>query len=164
MGVFIAVGSIRQSYPRGYFPRSRSWRTSWHQEGPKLIATGMWVQAAGIAAVALGSTFAAWAVAAAVIGAGTAMVYPTLLAAVGDVAHPAWRARSVGAYRLWRGSGFAVGALLVGVVADSASLTTAIWVVAAITAPSGVIVAIRMDETLGHHAAPLSTLDEPSTP
>jgi MFS family permease len=121
-----------------------------------LIATGMWVQAAGIAAVALGSTFAAWAVAAAVIGAGTAMVYPTLLAAVGDVAHPAWRARSVGVYRLWRDSGFAVGALLVGVVADAASLTSAIWVVAAITAASGVIVAIRMYETLGHHIAPPS--------
>ncbi|HYO19220.1 MAG TPA: MFS transporter, partial [Dermatophilaceae bacterium] len=119
-----------------------------------LIATGMWVQAAGIAAVALGTTFTAWAVAAAVIGAGTAMVYPTLLAAVGDVAHPAWRARSVGVYRLWRDSGFAVGALLVGVVADAANLTTAIWVVAAITAASGLIVAIRMYETLGHHAAP----------
>jgi len=127
-----------------------------------LIATGMWVQAAGIAAVALGDTFATWAVAAAVIGAGTAMVYPTLLAAVGDVAHPAWRARSVGVYRLWRDSGFAVGALLVGLVADAANLTTAIWVVAAITAASGLIVAIRMYETLGHHTTPPSNLEQPS--
>ena len=128
-----------------------------------LIATGMWVQAAGIAVVALGNTFTAWAVAAAVIGAGTAMVYPTLLAAVGDVAHPAWRARSVGVYRLWRDSGFAVGALLVGVVADTASPTTAIWVVAAITAASGVIVAIRMYETLGHHAVAPATSEQPGT-
>jgi MFS family permease len=128
-----------------------------------LIATGMWVQAAGIAAVALGNTFTAWAVAAAVIGAGTAMVYPTLLAAVGDVAHPAWRARSVGVYRLWRDSGFAVGALLVGLVADAANLTTAIWVVAAITAASGLIVAIRMYETLGHHTSPLSKSAQPSS-
>ena len=116
-----------------------------------LIAGGMWVQAVGIAAVAVGDAFAVWAVAAAVIGAGTAMVYPTLLAAVGDVAHPAWRARAVGVYRLWRDSGFAVGALLVGVVADATSLVTAIWVVAAITVASGVVVAVRMYETLGHH-------------
>jgi hypothetical protein len=81
------------------------------------------------------------------------MVYPTLIAAIGDVAHPAWRARSVGVYRLWRDSGFAVGALLAGVVADATSLVTSIWVVAAITAASGVVVAVRMYETLGHHTA-----------
>jgi len=92
------------------------------------------------------------------------MVYPTLLATVGDVAHPAWRARSVGVYRQWRDSGFAVGALPVGLVADAASLTTAIWVVAAITATSGAIVAIRMYETLGYHAAPLSKSAQPNTP
>ena len=153
-GIYPAVWGVGQLVTGAWSDRiGRKW----------LIATGMWVQAAGIAAVAIGNTFAAWAVAAAVIGAGTAMVYPTLLAAVGDVAHPAWRARSVGVYRLWRDSGFAVGALLVGLVADAASLTTAIWVVAAITAASGVIVAIRMYETLGHHAAPLSKTEQPST-
>ena len=153
-GIYPAVWGVGQLVTGAWSDRiGRKW----------LIATGMWVQAAGIAAVAIGNTFAAWAVAAAVIGAGTAMVYPTLLAAVGDVAHPAWRARSVGVYRLWRDSGFAVGALLVGLVADAASLTTAIWVVAAITATSGVIVAIRMYETLGRHAAPLSKTEQPST-
>jgi MFS family permease len=114
-----------------------------------LIAAGMWVQAAAIGLVALGTTFAAWAVAAVVLGAGTAMVYPTLLAAIGDVAHPSWRARAVGVYRLWRDGGFAVGALLAGVLADRYGLTTAIWVVAALTAVSGVVVAVRLYETLG---------------
>ena len=123
----------------------------------------MWVQAAGIAMVAVGDSFAVWAAAAAVIGAGTAMVYPTLLAAIGDVAHPAWRARSVGVYRLWRDSGFAVGALLVGVVADATNLVTSIWVVAAITAASGLVVAIRMYETLGHHTTSAAAPEDGST-
>jgi MFS family permease len=112
-----------------------------------LIACGMGVQAAAIAMVALGTTFAVWAVAAVLLGAGTAMVYPTLLAVVGDVAHPAWRARSVGVYRLWRDGGFAVGALLAGVVADAFGILAAIWVVAALTAASGLVVAVRMYET-----------------
>jgi MFS family permease len=76
------------------------------------------------------------------------MVYPTLLAAIGDVAHPTWRARSVGVYRLWRDGGFAVGAVLAGVLADVYSLTTAVWAVAVVTAASGVVVAVRMYETL----------------
>ncbi|HUZ84261.1 MAG TPA: MFS transporter, partial [Gaiellales bacterium] len=91
--------------------------------------------------------FASWALGALVLGAGTAMVYPTLLAAVGDVAHPAWRARSVGVYRLWRDGGFAVGALLAGIIADVFGITAAIWAVAALTAASGIVVAVRMYET-----------------
>jgi MFS family permease len=125
-----------------------------------LIAAGMWVQAAAIGLVALGTTFGAWAVAAVLLGAGTAMVYPTLLAAVGDVAHPAWRARSVGVYRLWRDGGFAVGALLAGALADAFGIVAALWVVAALTAASGAVVAVRMYET---HRRPASALglDEP---
>jgi MFS family permease len=75
------------------------------------------------------------------------MVYPTLLAAIGDVAHPRWRASSVGVYRLWRDGGFAVGAILAGVLADVFNIQTAVWVVAALTAASGVVVAVRMYET-----------------
>ena len=75
------------------------------------------------------------------------MVYPTLIAAIGDVAHPSWRARSVGVYRLWRDGGFAVGALLAGVLADSFSITAAIWAVAGLTALSGLVVLVRMYET-----------------
>ena len=112
-----------------------------------LIASGMGVQALAIGLVALGTTFTAWAAAAVLLGVGTAMVYPTLLAAIGDVAHPAWRARSVGVYRLWRDGGFAVGALLAGAIADAFGLLAAIWVVAALTAASGVVVAVRMYET-----------------
>jgi len=112
-----------------------------------LIAAGMIVQAIAIGLVALGATFTTWALAAALLGAGTAMVYPTLLAVIGDVAHPAWRARSVGVYRLWRDGGFAVGALLAGGIADTFGLQAAIWTVAVLTAGSGVVVAVRMYET-----------------
>ena len=121
-----------------------------------LIAAGMGVQAGAIALIALGTTFAVWAVAAVLLGMGTAMVYPTLLAAVGDVAHPAWRARSVGVYRLWRDGGFAVGALLTGLIADAFGILTAIWVVAALTAVSGIVVAVRMYETRSAQAAAAS--------
>ncbi|WP_158853931.1 MFS transporter [Saccharothrix deserti] len=112
-----------------------------------LITTGMLVQAAALALIAVADTFTTWAVAAVLLGAGTAMVYPTLLATIGDVAHPAWRARAVGVYRLWRDGGFAVGALLSGIVADLWGIRAAVWVVAAITAASGLIVAMRMYET-----------------
>jgi MFS family permease len=112
-----------------------------------LIASGMAVQAVAIALTAAGTSFAVWAVAAVLLGAGTAMVYPTLLAAIGDVAHPAWRARSVGVYRLWRDGGFAVGALVAGLVADAFGMRAAIWVAAALTAASGLVVAVRMYET-----------------
>lgn len=113
----------------------------------RLIVGGMLTQAAAIAAVAMVSTFTAWAAATAALGLGTAMVYPTLLAAIGDVAHPAWRASAVGIYRLWRDSGFAVGALLAGLIADASSLDASIWTVAGLTAASGVVVAVRMYET-----------------
>jgi MFS family permease len=112
-----------------------------------LIAGGMLVQAVAIAWMAAVTGFSSWAIGAVVLGAGTAMVYPTLLAAIGDVAHPAWRARSVGVYRLWRDGGFAVGALLAGVLADLASIEVAIYAVAALTAISGVVVIVRMYET-----------------
>ncbi|MDQ0939331.1 MFS transporter [Streptomyces sp. V1I1] len=112
-----------------------------------LITTGMLLQAAAIAVVAAGTSFGVWATAQVLLGIGTALVYPTLLAVIGDIAHPAWRARAVGVYRLWRDGGFAVGALLAGALADIYSLTTAIWAIAALTAASGLLVAVRMYET-----------------
>ena len=120
-----------------------------------LIAGGMVTQAAAIAWIAAATGFWAWALGAAGLGAGTAMVYPTLLAAIGDVAHPSWRARSVGIYRLWRDGGFAVGALLAGVLADVVSIDAAIWAVAVLTAVSGMVVAVRMYET--HPVGPVSS-------
>ena len=113
-----------------------------------LIAAGMWVQAAGIAVVIVSRGFTGFAAGGVLLGIGTAMVYPTLLAAIGDVAAPAWRASSVGVYRLWRDLGYAVGAVLAGLTADALGLKGAMWVVAVITFVSGVIVAVRMDETL----------------
>ncbi|WP_400159527.1 MFS transporter [Arthrobacter sp. BPSS-3] len=112
-----------------------------------LIAGGMGVQAAGLVMVAAGHGFGVWLAAAVLMGVGTAMVYPTLLAAIGDVAHPGWRARSVGVYRLWRDGGFAVGALLSGILADAYGIPSTIMVVAALTAASGVVVALRMRGT-----------------
>jgi MFS family permease len=112
-----------------------------------LIAGGMLVQGVAIAWIAATRGFAPWAGGAALLGAGTAMVYPTLLAAIGDVAHPRWRARAVGVYRLWRDAGFAAGAILAGVLADLVSLEAAIWAVAALTVLSGVLVIARMYET-----------------
>jgi MFS family permease len=119
-----------------------------------LIASGMWVQAIGIAVVVLSSGFAGFATGAVLLGVGTAMVYPTLLAAIGDVAHPSWRASSVGVYRLWRDLGYAIGALLAGVTADALGVPAAMWLVAALTLASGVVVAVRMSETLSRPAAP----------
>jgi len=119
----------------------------------RLIVGGMLVQAAALALVASADSFGAWAVAAVLLGAGTALVYPTLLAAVGDVAHPAWRARAVGVYRLWRDGGFAVGALLAGLLADAFGVRAAVWVVAGLTAASGLVVAARMYETLPHRTS-----------
>ena len=112
-----------------------------------LIAGGMLTQAVALGLFAATKGFGIWAVASVLIGVGTAMVYPTLLATIGDVAHPSWRARSVGVYRLWRDGGFAVGALLAGVLADAFDIPVAIWAVAALTAASGIVVIVRMYET-----------------
>src|SRR6266851_6567461 len=107
----------------------------------------MWTQAIGIGVVILIPTFAGFASGATLLGVGTAMVYPTLLAAIGDVAHPLWRASSVGVYRFWRDLGYAIGALLAGLSADLFGLDRAMWLVAAITFASGLLAAIRMSET-----------------
>lgn len=113
-----------------------------------LIVGGMWIQAAGIALTAASTGFAAFAAGGVLLGLGTAMVYPTLLAAIGDVAHPSWRASAVGVYRLWRDLGYAAGALLAGLVADAFGLAPAIWLVAGLTFASGALAAQRLRETL----------------
>ena len=113
-----------------------------------LIAVGMWLQAVGLAVIGTSSRFSGFALGGVVLGLGTAMVYPTLLAAIGDVAAPSWRSSAVGVYRLWRDLGYVVGAIVAGVAADAVGFTGAIWLVAALTFFSGVVVAIRMTETL----------------
>ncbi len=112
-----------------------------------LIVAGMVLQAGALGAIAASSSFGPWLLATALLGLGTAMVYPTLLAAVADVADPVWRGAAVGVYRLWRDLGFAFGAIVAGVLADRAGMPLAIGFVAVLTAVSGVVVLVRMRET-----------------
>lgn len=113
----------------------------------RLIVGGMVVQGIALVAIGLGSGFGTWLVAAIVLGVGTAMVYPTLLAVIVDVAEPAWRGAALGVYRLWRDLGFAVGAILAGLVADRFGIPIAIVAVGALTIASGLVAAHRLDET-----------------
>src|SRR5216117_1839849 len=143
------IGVVTAAYPLvwgigqlGTGALSDRWGRKW------MIAGGMWVQAAGIAGFVVGRSFTSSLAGAVLLGIGTALVYPTLLAAVSDVAHPDWRASAVGVYRLWRDSGYAVGALAAGLMADAFSLSLAIAAIAALTLASGVVVAGVMYETL----------------
>jgi MFS family permease len=113
-----------------------------------MIVGGMILQGVAIGLLPLLHGFAWWALTLSLLGLGTALVYPTLLAAVSDVAHPDWRASAVGVYRLWRDSGYALGALLAGVLADLFGVSWAIGVIAALTALSGVLAQAVMTETL----------------
>jgi MFS family permease len=108
----------------------------------------MWTQAVGIGVTALSGTFFWFAVGAVLLGVGTAMVYPTLLAGIGDIAAPSWRASAIGVYRFWRDLGYAIGAVIAGMTADLLGLAGALWIVALLTFVSGLVVAFRMRETL----------------
>ena len=143
------IGTLAALYP-GTWGVAQLFTGAWSDRvGRKwLISAGMGTQAIGLAVVVLSSRFAGFALGAVLLGIGTAMVYPTLLAAIGDVAHPAWRASSVGVYRLWRDLGYAIGALLAGMTADALGLPAAIWLAAGLTFASGLTVALRMSETL----------------
>src|SRR5438105_530116 len=127
-----------------------------------MIASGMWVQAVGIAAFVVGRSFSSWMAGATLLGIGTALVYPTLLAAVSDVAHPDWRASAVGVYRLWRDSGYAIGAIAAGLLADLFTMQSAIGAIAALTFVSGVVVAGVMYGTLPEN--PRASLSGPAGP
>ena len=102
----------------------------------------MWVQAAGLFLTGATSHFEGWLVGSLLLGLGTAMVYPSLIAAVSDASHPSWRARSLSVYRFWRDFGFVAGALIAGFVTDAASPEASIAIVAALTAASGLVVAV----------------------
>lgn len=137
--VYLAVWGVGQLFTGALSDRiGRKW----------LIVGGMWVQAIGIATIVLSEKLSGFAAGAILLGVGTAMVYPTLLAAIGDVAHPGWRASAVGVYRLWRDLGYAAGALVAGLTADTFGIHTAIWLVAAVTFGSGLLVMLRMKETM----------------
>jgi MFS family permease len=145
-----AIGTIKAVYPVAWSilqlvtgPLSDRWGRKW------LIAGGMVVQAGGIWLTVQVPIYAAWMIGAVLQGIGTAMVYPTLLAAISDVAHPEWRATAMGVYRFWRDLGYALGALISGVIADLLGMRAAIRVVAAMTLLSGLQVAFGMRETHG---------------
>ncbi|MFV0458568.1 MAG: MFS transporter [Actinomycetales bacterium] len=123
-----------------------------------LIGTGMFVQAGALAIIAAADSLVPWAAGTMLLGAGSALVYPTLLAVIADVAHPAWRGRAVGFYRVWRDLGYAVGALTGGIVADLWNLRAAVWVAAAISAVCAVVVVVRMYETHPRTARDVSAL------
>lgn len=112
------------------------------------IVSGMWIVALGIIIIALTATIGVWAVGAIVMGTGMALLYPTLLAGISDIAHPTWRATSLGVYRMWRDSGYAFGGLTIGLVADRFGLLAGFWFSAGILALSGLIVAVLVRETL----------------
>lgn len=114
----------------------------------RLIVGGMLVQGAALVAMILVQGFGMWLVTGAVLGIGTAMVYPTLLAAIGDVAHPSWRGTALGLYRFWRDSGYVAGALIAGILADGFGMRTAIGAVGALTIASGALAAAKMPETI----------------
>jgi MFS family permease len=126
----------------------------------RLIAGGMLVQGLALGAIAIFRGFWPWIGGAVLLGVGTAMVYPALLAAVGDVAHPRWRGTAVGIYRLWRDSGYAAGALLAGVLADLVGMAWSIGAVALLTVGSGLLVAVRMPETLHAYSWRTDTISE----
>jgi len=143
-----AIGTIKAVYPAAWGilqlltgPLSDRWGRKW------LIAGGMVVQAAGIWLTVQVPVYEAWMIGALLQGVGTAMVYPTLLAVISDVAHPEWRATAMGAYRFWRDLGYALGALVSGIIADLLGMRAAIQAVAALTLLSGLQVAFRMRET-----------------
>ena len=117
----------------------------WGRKG--LIVSGMLLQGAGLITVAFAGRITTWIIASAALGLGTAMVYPTLLSVIGDVAHPAWRGNAVGVYRFWRDSGYAIGAIAAGLFADRWGIAPAIAMAGLVTAATGVLVAIRMPET-----------------
>jgi MFS family permease len=123
----------------------------WGRKG--LIVAGMWVQAAGLLTTAMTRDFGGWLLASLLLGLGTAMVYPSLIAAVSDASHPSWRARSLSVYRFWRDLGYAVGALSAGLIADFFGFAAAIIAIAALTFLSGAVVAIAMRETRAAQSA-----------
>jgi MFS family permease len=143
--VYPATWGVMQLWTGGLSDRvGRKW----------LIAWGMALQGIALVAMVLVRGLGPWLATGALLGLGTAMVYPTLLAAIGDVAHPSWRGSAVGIYRLWRDLGYAVGALLAGALADAFGMAPAIAAIGVLTAASGVLVAIRMPETLPTRSAP----------
>ena len=143
------IGILAGAYPAvwGAGQLATGWISD-HLGRKRLIVAGMLLQSLAIAGFVVIPGFAWWVAESVLLGAGTALVYPTLLAVISDAARTPDRATSVGIYRLWRDSGYAVGAIVAGTIADAAGFSAAIVTVAALTAISGLMVAVRMRETI----------------
>ena len=142
-----AIGVLKAVYPGVWgILQVATGPLSDHIGRKALIVTGMWLQAAALIMVPLLSGFAWWLASSILLGLGTAMVYPTLIASVSDAAHPTWRARSLSIYRFWRDMGYAVGALLAGLIGDAFGLGWAIGGIGVLTFVSGTVVAFIMRE------------------
>ena len=144
--IYPAVWGLGQLFTGAMSDR---WGRKW------LIVAGMWLQAVGIGLFVVGQGMRTWIVAATLLGVGTALVYPTLLATVSDVAHPVWRGTAVGVYRLWRDLGFAVGGIFAGLLANAFNISIAIAAIGLLTFLSGTLVAIMMQETLSTRELPV---------
>jgi MFS family permease len=123
----------------------------WGRKG--LIVSGMLLQGIALVTIAFAHELMAWVAAAIALGLGTAMVYPTLISVIGDVAHPSWRGNAVGVYRFWRDSGYAIGAIAAGLISDRWGMTSAIASVGLLTAATGMLAALRMPETHSFESA-----------
>jgi MFS family permease len=151
------IGLLAGAYPAvwGAGQLGTGWISD-HLGRKRLIVAGMLLQSLAIAGFVILPGFAWWVAESVLLGVGTALVYPTLLAVIGDAARVPDRATSVGIYRLWRDAGYAVGAIVAGTIADTAGFPAAIVTIAALTGVSGVIVAVRMRES-GPRLSSLST-------
>ena len=144
-----AIALITAAYPLSWGVLQLGTGSLSDQLGRKpLIVAGMALQGVALLAIVKVQGEGPWLAAAIALGLGTALVYPTLLAAVSDVAHPSWRASALGVYRLWRDLGYVVGALAAGLIADVAGIPTAIVAVALVTLASAVVALVRLRETL----------------
>jgi MFS family permease len=144
------IGILKAIYPATWgHPADCDWPLERSLGRKGLIVVGMWIQAAGLFLTAAMRQFEWWIVGSLLLGLGTAMVYPSLIAAVSDASHPAWRARSLSVYRFWRDLGYAIGALSAGLLTDSFGLSWAITSIAALTFLSAVVVAVMMREHRG---------------
>jgi MFS family permease len=159
------IGLLAGAYPAvwGAGQLGTGWMSD-HLGRKRLIVVGMLLQSLAIAGFIFVPGFAWWTAESILLGAGTALVYPTLLAVIGDAARTPDRATSVGIYRLWRDSGYAVGAIVAGVIADAAGFSAAIATVAVLTGASGLVVAVRMRETMTRLSSlSTATIREPTS-
>lgn len=139
VAVYPAAWGVFQLFTGGLSDRlGRKW----------MITIGMWTQAVSIWLILFINAFPLWVIAALFLGLGTAMVYPTLQAAISDVSHPEWRASAMGIYRLWRDSGYAFGALIAGLLTDTLNVEWAIGLVAFLPLIAGFLTSVRMSETI----------------